>query len=87
MKCWIGVVSVGSNLRFCAGDDSLGRCLYISGVPGTGKTATVMELIRTASRRSKAGELPRFRFVEINGLRLPTPYHAYSSLYEVSRAA
>lgn len=32
---------------------------------------------------SEAGELPKFQFVEINGLRLPSPQHAYSALYEV----
>lgn len=33
---------------------------------------------------SEAGEVPHFQFVEINGLRLPSPQHAYSALYEVS---
>lgn len=33
--------------------------------------------------RSEAGDLPQFQFVEINGLRLPSPQHAYSALYEV----
>ena len=36
---------------------------------------------------SEAGELPRFQFVEINGLRLPSPQHAYSVLYEVGAAS
>jgi len=62
----------------------LGKCLYISGVPGTGKTATVMEILRQARRRVEDGELPRFQLVEINGNRLPSPYHAYTHLYEVS---
>lgn len=34
-------------------------------------------------RCSEAGEVPKFQFVEINGLRLPSPQHAYSALYEV----
>ena len=72
--------SVGS---VAAGDESLGKCLYISGVPGTGKTATVMEILRQVRRRVEAGELPRFQLVEINGNRLPSPYHAYTHLYEV----
>ena len=67
-----------------AGDESLGKCLYISGVPGTGKTATVMEILRQARRRVEDGQLPRFQLVEINGNRLPSPYHAYTHLYEVS---
>ncbi|KAL4423946.1 hypothetical protein ABPG75_001247 [Micractinium tetrahymenae] len=59
-----------------------GKCLYVSGIPGTGKTATVLEIMRTLKRKSEAGELPKFQFVEINGLRLPSPQHAYSALYE-----
>jgi Cdc6-like AAA superfamily ATPase len=66
-----------------AGDDALGGCLYVSGVPGTGKTATVMEVMRKLRRRAESQQLPLFQFVEINGLRLPSPYHAYSRLYEV----
>ena len=41
--------------------------LYISGVPGTGKTATVMEVIRTLKEHASEGELPDFDFIEING--------------------
>ncbi|PRW61222.1 Origin recognition complex subunit 1 [Chlorella sorokiniana] len=59
-----------------------GKCLYVSGIPGTGKTATVLEVMRAQKRKSEAGEAPPFQFVEINGLRLPTPQHAYSALYE-----
>ena len=52
-------------------------------MPGTGKTATVMEVLQQARRRVEAGQLPRFQLVEINGNRLPSPYHAYTHLYEV----
>ncbi len=60
-----------------------GRCLYVSGVPGTGKTATVLETMRSLRRMAEAGQLPPFQFVEINSLRLPSPQHAYTHLYEV----
>jgi hypothetical protein len=53
-----------------AGADCKGRSLYISGVPGTGKTATVREVIRALKRKSRDGGLPRFNHVELNGLRL-----------------
>lgn len=62
-----------------------GRCLYISGIPGTGKTATVLEVMRSARQRVESGEVPAFRFVEINGLRLASPQHAYCALHEVGR--
>eukprot|EP00793_Prasinoderma_coloniale_P005673 PRCOL_00004147-RA len=59
-----------------------GRCLYISGVPGTGKTATVMEVMRAARKEAKEANQAPFQLVMINGLRLPSPQHAYSSIYE-----
>ncbi|BBN09249.1 hypothetical protein Mp_4g18200 [Marchantia polymorpha subsp. ruderalis] len=65
-----------------AGENCLGHCLYISGVPGTGKTATVREVIKELESKVDAGELPAFRFVEINGLRLPSPDHVYTVLHE-----
>ena len=71
-----------ADLGLHAGSSS-GRCLYVSGVPGTGKTATVMETIRSLRRKSEAGRLPAFQFVDINSLRLPSPQHAYTQLYEV----
>ncbi|KAG0609829.1 hypothetical protein M758_7G017000 [Ceratodon purpureus] len=65
-----------------AGEECLGRCLYISGVPGTGKTATVLEVMKGLREKVDKGELPPYRFVEINGLRLPSPEHAYTVLHE-----
>lgn len=62
--------------------EDCGKCLYISGIPGTGKTATVLEVMRGLKRKSEARKLPQFQFVEINGLRLASPQHAYSALYE-----
>ena len=59
-----------------------GRSVYISGVPGTGKTATVREVIRALRKKSRDGYLPRFNHVELNGLRLQTPAHAYSAIAE-----
>jgi len=65
-----------------SGDDCLGRCLYIYGVPGTGKTATVLEVVRQLYDEVGTGALPSFQFVEVNGLRLPSPAHAYTALWE-----
>lgn len=57
------------------------RCLYICGVPGTGKTATVREIVRDLSQQRAAGELPPFEAVEINAMSLPDPNLVYSELY------
>lgn len=56
--------------------------IYVSGTPGTGKTATVREVIRTLQQNVDDGELFPFKFVEINGMKLPDPTQAYSRLWE-----
>lgn len=59
-----------------------GSCIYISGTPGTGKTATVREVV--ASLQAAAGEeqLDDFYFVEINGMKVTDPHQSYSLLWE-----
>ncbi|KIR34736.1 origin recognition complex subunit 1 [Cryptococcus deuterogattii MMRL2647] len=59
-----------------------GGCLYIAGVPGTGKTATVHAVVKELKRKAEDGEIPPFSYVEINGLKIPTPQHAYTVLWE-----
>ncbi|CAK9782561.1 P-loop containing nucleoside triphosphate hydrolase protein [Cutaneotrichosporon oleaginosum] len=59
-----------------------GGCLYIAGVPGTGKTATVHAVVKELKRRAEDGEIAPFSYVEINGLKIPSPAHAYSILWE-----
>ena len=72
----------GSHGAGRAGAGCLGQCLYVSGVPGTGKTAAALEVVRALRRRAASGASPAFRFVELNALRLPSPQHAYSALLE-----
>lgn len=57
------------------------RCLYISGVPGTGKTATVREVLRDLRALRAKGNLPPFEVVEVNAMSLPDPNLVYSELY------
>ena len=59
------------------------RCMYISGVPGTGKTATVKEVMRSLQQACDSGDLPKFTFVEINGMRLTEPRQAYVQILKV----
>ncbi|PKI85299.1 Origin recognition complex, subunit 1 [Malassezia vespertilionis] len=58
-----------------------GECAYMYGVPGTGKTATVREAVRTMQASMARGELPAFRFVEINGMKLASAMQAYTELW------
>ncbi|CAO3700433.1 unnamed protein product [Rhizopus stolonifer] len=59
-----------------------GLCIYISGVPGTGKTATVHEVIRYLQQQKEEKNIPEFDFAEINGMKLTDPNQAYSILWE-----
>lgn len=56
--------------------------IYISGTPGTGKTATVREVIAALRQKVADEELFPFKFVEINGMKIPDPAQAYSKLWE-----
>ncbi|XP_058035214.1 origin recognition complex subunit 1 [Ahaetulla prasina] len=57
--------------------DGTGGCMYISGVPGTGKTATVHEAIHYLQQAAENDEIPAFQFIEINGMKLTDPNQAY----------
>ncbi|XP_016663797.1 origin recognition complex subunit 1 isoform X5 [Acyrthosiphon pisum] len=61
-------------------NDELTGSMYISGVPGTGKTATVKRVIDSLN----ADLLMKhsFKFVEINGLRLANPHQAFSVIWK-----
>ncbi|OAD52051.1 Origin recognition complex subunit 1 [Eufriesea mexicana] len=58
-------------------EDKNGGCIYISGVPGTGKTATVNEVIRCLQKLIIKGQLDDFNYVAINGMKLTEPRQAY----------
>ena len=57
-------------------------CSDISGQPGTGKTATVHAVVRELRQKAQDLEIPPFEYVEINGLKIPDPGHAYVVLWE-----
>lgn len=62
--------------------EQTGCCIYVSGTPGVGKTATIREVIEHSKEIASIGELNAFDYVEINGLKLITPNSAYDKLWE-----
>uniref|UniRef100_A0A0X3QDD9 Origin recognition complex subunit 1 n=2 Tax=Schistocephalus solidus TaxID=70667 RepID=A0A0X3QDD9_SCHSO len=62
-----------------------GGCMYISGVPGTGKTATVTAVLNAMTSTAKASSdnaIPAFTVVSINGMQVSEPRQAYVHIYE-----
>ena len=62
--------------------DGSGACIYISGTPGTGKTATVREVVSSLHQAVLDDELDDFNFVEINGMKVTEPHQSYALLWE-----
>ncbi|KAH0555636.1 hypothetical protein GP486_006421 [Trichoglossum hirsutum] len=73
--------TVYSHLEAAISDGS-GSCIYISGTPGTGKTATVREVVSHLNDAVLNDELDDFIFVEINGMKVTDPHQSYSLLWE-----
>jgi len=61
-------------------NDELTGSMYISGVPGTGKTATVKRVIDSLNCDLLMKH--SFKFIEINGLRLANPHQAFSVIWK-----
>lgn len=62
--------------------DHTGGCMYISGVPGTGKTATVHEVIHCLQQAAQANGVPPFQYVEVNGMKLTEPHQVYVQILQ-----
>lgn len=61
-----------------------GCCIYVSGTPGVGKTATIREVIKQLSAKMtiQSKGVKVFNYVEINGLKLIKPQAAYEVLWK-----
>uniref|UniRef100_A0AC35ERZ1 Origin recognition complex subunit 1 n=1 Tax=Panagrolaimus sp. PS1159 TaxID=55785 RepID=A0AC35ERZ1_9BILA len=56
------------------------RTIYISGVPGTGKTACVTKVIQKLQLQKKP--VFKFTYVYVNGLELVKPQHVFTEIYK-----
>ena len=57
--------------------------MYVSGVPGTGKTATVKVVAQHLQKAANQGEIPPFKFIELNGMQLTEPSQAFVTILKV----
>lgn len=55
-----------------------GGCMYISGLPGTGKTASVNAVLSAMSRNPQM----TFQKVEVNGMQVSEPKQVYAQIYQ-----
>ncbi|KAM5370686.1 hypothetical protein ACJZ2D_008400 [Fusarium nematophilum] len=82
LPCREGEFSLVYSHLEAAISDGTGNCIYISGTPGTGKTATVREVISRLEEAVGSDELDDFIFVEINGMKITDPHQSYTLLWE-----
>jgi origin recognition complex subunit 1 len=68
-------------LRSAIEQQSAGGPIYISGLPGAGKTSIVKEVIRSLEQMRDDDRLPHFQWIEVNGLQMPRPDVAYSVIW------
>ena len=60
--------------------------MYISGMPGTGKTATVLEVVHELQQcavNDEEGDIPVFQFIHLNGLNLTNPQQVFQVILKV----
>ncbi|EGW34758.1 uncharacterized protein SPAPADRAFT_145188 [Spathaspora passalidarum NRRL Y-27907] len=63
-------------------NEETGCCVYVSGVPGMGKTATIRDVIEQMTQSVERNEIKPFNYLELNGLKLVSPNVAYEMLWE-----
>ncbi|CAF2518354.1 unnamed protein product [Rotaria sp. Silwood2] len=63
-------------------DAQSGGALYISGVPGVGKTAIVNKVVRELMLLSSDSDLPQFKYIFLNGMKLNKPEKIYNQLLQ-----
>uniref|UniRef100_A0A7S4AC08 BAH domain-containing protein n=1 Tax=Pseudo-nitzschia australis TaxID=44445 RepID=A0A7S4AC08_9STRA len=56
--------------------------MFLAGPPGVGKTATVRAAIARLQQEQKAGEIPKFKFIPLNGIEVRHPPDIYIRFWE-----
>ncbi|CDO92239.1 unnamed protein product [Kluyveromyces dobzhanskii CBS 2104] len=56
--------------------------IYIAGTPGVGKTLTVREVVKDLTTSADQKELPKFQYIEINGLKIVKPSDSYEVFWQ-----
>eukprot|EP01066_Platyproteum_vivax_P006622 Platyproteum_vivax@DN2378_c0_g1_i2.p2 len=56
-----------------------GNVLYISGMPGTGKTLTVRSAVKFLQKQKG---MPKFVYMEVNSMTLSAPTALYQAMYK-----
>ena len=83
LPCRTNEFSAVYNTLYSAITEGTGTCIYISGTPGTGKTATVREVVSALHQAVAVGDLDYdFNFVEINGMKVTEPSQSYVLLWQ-----
>lgn len=56
--------------------------IYIAGTPGVGKTLTVREVVKDLITSAGQKELPKFQYIEINGLKIVKASDSYEVFWQ-----
>lgn len=59
-----------------------GNTIYVNGIQGIGKTATILQVVKDLMKEVEEDKLPYFEFVEMNGMKLPKPDMVYDILWK-----
>jgi Cdc6-like AAA superfamily ATPase len=59
--------------------------MFVSGVPGTAKSASIRAVSEALQAERDAGNIANFQFIEVNGMMLTAPQHIYSELWQAVR--
>ena len=55
--------------------------LYIPGMPGTGKTASVLRVLQKLKHESQQKQIPPFTYLYINGMEYTNPNNVFKTIY------